>query len=66
VVTVVTGFRVIGAADADKSKKIVRGVVNVVAALVIIKVVDFIYYIAGTPDFAAQATDFILNVVKFF
>lgn len=66
IMIVVTGFRVINAADADKSKKIVRGVINVLVALVIIKVVDFIYYIAGTPNFAAQATDFILSVAKFF
>jgi hypothetical protein len=51
----VTGFRVIAAADADKSKKLVRGVLNVVAALVVMKVVDFIYYIASIPDAAAQA-----------
>jgi hypothetical protein len=63
---VVTGFRVISAADADKSKKIVKGVINVLVALVIIKVVDFIYYIAATPDFATQATGFILSVAKFF
>ncbi|MDR0370066.1 MAG: hypothetical protein LBH96_06310 [Candidatus Peribacteria bacterium] len=63
---VVTGFRVINAADADKSKKIIRGVINVLVALVIIKAVDFIYYIVGTPNFAEQVTDFILMVAKFF
>jgi hypothetical protein len=66
IMIVVTGFKVVSAADADKSKKLVRGVVNVVAALVIMKVVDFIYYIASVKDFASQAGDFILSVAKFF
>jgi hypothetical protein len=60
-----TGFKVITAADGDKSQKLVRGVLNVVAALVIMKVVDFVYYIASANDFAAQATDFILRAAKF-
>ena len=63
---VVTGFKVVSAADADKSKKLVKGVINVVGALAIIKIVDFIYYIASVNDFAQQATDFILTAAKFF
>lgn len=62
---VVTGFRVIAAADADKSKKLVRGLLNVVGALVIMKVVDFVYYIAQAENFAQQAISFIKNVAKF-
>ncbi|MDR0607388.1 MAG: hypothetical protein LBG52_03360 [Candidatus Peribacteria bacterium] len=63
---VITGFRVVMAADADKSKKLVRGVLNVVGALVIIKGVDFIYYIASVENFTAQAADFIVSAAKFF
>ena len=63
---VVTGFRVISAADADKSKKLIRGVLNVIGALVIMKVVDFVYYIAGSQNFAAEATILILSAAKFF
>ncbi|GHV21713.1 hypothetical protein FACS189428_2590 [Clostridia bacterium] len=64
--TVITGFRVIMAADADKSKKLVRGVLNVVGALVIMKGVDFIYYMASVESFATQAADFIISAAKFF
>jgi hypothetical protein len=63
---VITGFRVVMAADADKSKKLVRGVLNVVGALVIMKGVDFVYYIASVEDFTAQAAGFIISAAKFF
>jgi len=63
---VITGFRVVSAADADKSKKLVKGVLNVIGALAVMKVVDFVYYMASAENFAAQATDFILNAAKLF
>ncbi|MDR3168977.1 MAG: hypothetical protein LBU27_04390 [Candidatus Peribacteria bacterium] len=63
---VITGFRVVMAADADKSKKLVRGVLNVVGALVIMKGVDFVYYIASVEDFTAQAAEFIISAARFF
>ncbi|MDR0650724.1 MAG: hypothetical protein LBG59_04975 [Candidatus Peribacteria bacterium] len=62
---VVTGFRVVAAGDADKSKKLVKGLLNVVGALVIMKGVDFIYYIAQAENFAVQAAGFIENVARF-
>ncbi|MDR2415172.1 MAG: hypothetical protein LBD75_00725 [Candidatus Peribacteria bacterium] len=62
---VVTGFRVVAAADADKSKKLIKGLLNVIGALVIMKVVDFVYYIVQAENFANQATDFIENVARF-
>ena len=66
IMIVVTGFKVISATDADKSKKLVRGVIHVVVALVLMKVVDFIYFIASANDFVTQATDFIVKVAQFF
>ncbi|MDR0859986.1 MAG: hypothetical protein LBO09_03205 [Candidatus Peribacteria bacterium] len=54
------------AADADKSKKLVRGVLNVVGALIIMKGVDFVYYMASVESFATQAADFIISAAKFF
>lgn len=53
------------AGDADKSKKLVKGTLNVVGALTLMKMVDFIYYIASVPNFIAEATVFIINVAKF-
>ena len=46
-------------------KKIVKSLANVIFALVAIKVVDFLYYIASQWSFAAQAGDFIIQIAKF-
>ncbi len=62
---VIIGFRTIVAWDAAKSKKLVKGILNVVGALTLMKVVDFVYYIASMPDFVQQATDFIISAAKF-
>jgi hypothetical protein len=37
---------------------------NVVLALVIIKVIDYIYYIAQLPTFTEHATEFIMEIAK--
>jgi hypothetical protein len=36
--------------------------INIVLALVMIKVIDYIFYIAQTPSFGTQAADMIINV----
>lgn len=46
-------------------KKIAKSLANVIFALVAMKVVDFIYYIASQDSFAKQAGDFIIQVIKF-
>jgi len=66
IMIVVTGFRVMAAADADKSKKLVKGIINVVVGLVLMKVVDFVYYIAQASNFIEQAKGFITSAAKFF
>jgi heme/copper-type cytochrome/quinol oxidase subunit 4 len=66
VMVVFTGVKVIAAADADKSKKIMSGVLNVVAALAIMQVVDLIYYMASAENFAEQAMEFIFTVARIF
>jgi hypothetical protein len=37
-------------------------VLNVVIALVLIKVIDYIFYIAQQPDLATKASGLIINV----
>ncbi|MCR5411964.1 MAG: hypothetical protein K6E76_03020 [Patescibacteria group bacterium] len=40
--------------------------VNVLVALLIIKGVDYIYYIASEGNFVEKATDLIKNIAKIF
>lgn len=63
IMLVVTGFRMMAA--MDKSEKVTaarKWAINIVIALVFIKVIDYIFYIAQTPSFSSQAADMIVNV----
>lgn len=51
--------------ESWNGKKIVKSLANVIFALVAIKVVDFLYYIASLQSFASQAGDFIIQIAKF-
>ncbi len=63
IMLVVYGFRMMSAMDkSDKVKIAQKWAINVVIALVLIKVIDYIFYIAQTPAFGAKAADMIVNV----
>ncbi len=63
IMLVVSGFRMMSAMDkADKVKIAQKWAINVVIALVLIKVIDYIFYIAQTPAFGTKAADMIVNV----
>ncbi|PID34834.1 MAG: hypothetical protein CR971_01185 [candidate division SR1 bacterium] len=65
IMMVVYGFKIITAVDkADEAKKHLRGVFNVIIALILIKIVDYIYYIAQAKDFSVQAQGFILSFAR--
>lgn len=66
IMIVVTWFRVISAWEWEKWKKLVKWLINVVVALVIIKWVDFIYYMAADWNFVDRAATFIIDVAKLF
>ena len=51
--------------ESWNGKKIIKSLVNVIFALVAIKVVDFLYYIASKNSFATEAWNFIIQVAKF-
>ena len=60
---VVTGFRMMAAMDqSDKIKAARKGAINIIIALVLIKIVDYIFYIAQTPSFGTQAADMVIKV----
>lgn len=65
VMMVITGFKMMSALDKeDKIKEWKKGIVNIIVALVFIKIIDYIFYIAQTATFAAKAGALILSVAK--
>ena len=54
-------------ASADKSDKVkawLKWLLNVIVALVIIKLIDYVYYIAQLPDLVNQTTELIIEIAK--
>ena len=67
IMIVVTWFKVVAAWEWDKWKKLVKWLINVVVALLIIKWVDFIYYLAAdSSTFVENASNFIINTAIVF
>lgn len=65
VMMVVTGFKMMSALDKeDKIKEGRKWLVNIIIALVLIKIVDYVFYIAQSVSFAAKASALILDVAK--
>lgn len=63
IMLVVAGFRMMAAMDKSEKVTIARKwAINVVVALVMIKVIDYVFYMAQTPDFSTKASDMIVNV----
>ena len=67
IMMVITWFRVMAAWEWEKWKKLVKWLINVVIGLLIIKWIDFIYYVAAdTQNFVTNAADLIINIAKVF
>ena len=67
IMTVVTWFKVMAAGEWEKWKKLVKWLINIVVALLVIKWIDFIYYLAAdSSNFVKNASDFIENIAKVF
>lgn len=67
VMIVWTGFKMMNPTSAEEwgGKKLAGNLTGIIAALVGMKIVDFLYYIASMGDFTTQAGDFIIQVAKF-
>ncbi len=67
IMIVATGFKMMNpqAGESGDGKKLAKNLINIIFALVAMKVVDFIYYIASQQNFATQAGNFIIQVAKF-
>lgn len=60
------GFQIVTAvAEEEKVLAAKQGVINVLFALIFIKVIDYLYYIALSGDFKNKAIDFIVQASKF-
>jgi len=58
-------FKIMSAMDQeDKIKESRKWIVNVLIALVIIKIIDYVYYIAQVPEFTQKASDLVFEVWK--
>lgn len=67
IMIVLTWFKVMAAWEWEKWKKLVKWIINVVVALLVIKWVDFIYYLAhDSATFIKNASDLIINIAKVF
>ena len=67
IMTVVTWFKVMAAGEWEKWKKLVKWLINVVVALLVIKWVDFVYYLAAdSSSFVDNASKFIINIARVF
>jgi len=64
IMMVVLWFKIMAANDPDKSKKTAKSIINIVLALILIKVIDFFYYIAQSSWFAQKSADFIIDISK--
>lgn len=65
VMIVVYGFQMMAAMDQDEKIKTARKwIINVIVALVFIKIIDYVYYIAQLSDFAKRASDMIIDIAK--
>lgn len=63
IMMVVSGFKMMSAMDkADKLKAAKTGVMNIIIALVLIKVIDYVFYIAQIPEFGVKAKAMVSNV----
>jgi hypothetical protein len=60
-----TWWRIMSAMDSEEKIKVGRQwILNIIISLLIIKVIDYIYFVAQTPDFKSKATELIVEISK--
>lgn len=59
------GFQFMRALEEESKIKAARtGILNVITALIVIKIIDFIFYIAQQQDFGDRLQQFVLNAAR--
>lgn len=65
VMMVVSGFKMMAAMDKEEQVKAgKKWAINVIIALVFIKIIDYVFYIAQVSDFAQRASTLVLDIAK--
>lgn len=65
ILLIFTWWKIMVAMDQeDKFKAWTQGIFNIIIPLIIIKIIDYIYYIAQSPDLKSKATILIIEVSK--
>lgn len=65
IITIWYGFNMIRALDKeDTLKNAKRGLINVLLALVFIKVIDFVFFIAQDVSFISRAKNFMISIAR--
>ncbi len=65
VLLIFTGWKIMVAMDQEtKYKAATKGILNIIIPLIIIKIIDYIYFIAQTPNLKSKATELIVEVSK--
>ncbi len=65
IMIVVYWFRFMAALEEEEKIETAKSwILNVVIALVLIKIIDYIFYIASTPSFTESASQFIIQIAK--
>ncbi|USN55460.1 MAG: hypothetical protein H6765_02450 [Candidatus Peribacteria bacterium] len=59
------GYRMMNSFDREERLSNAKtGILNVIMALVFIKIIDYLYYIAQTSDFKSKAIQFVVEASK--
>lgn len=60
------GFKIVNESGEEEKVNLARqGITNVLLALIFIKIIDYLYYIALSGQFKSKAIDFIVQASKF-
>lgn len=65
IMIIIYGFRFMAAHEEEEKIDTAKtGLLNVVIALVLIKIIDYVFYIASTPSFTESAGQLIIQIAK--
>ena len=65
IMMVVAGFRMMAGMDQDEKVKAgKKSLINIIIALIFVKIIDYIYAIAQVPEFPEKVRSLIIDIAK--